>query len=87
MKDIIPSRAHCAQMQRVNQSLIVPLPRTIFIVASSDFFTHDIFRFDARAVKRIRGCVADSILDDLYKVLCKSDVCPFCALVSSPLNF
>ena len=26
------------------------------------FFTHDIFRLNARAVKRIRGCVADLIL-------------------------
>ena len=31
-----------------------------------NFFTHDIFHFDARAVKRFRGCVADFMLVDIY---------------------
>ena len=30
------------------------------------FFTRDIFCLDATVVKRIRGCVADSILVDVY---------------------
>ena len=30
------------------------------------FFTHDIFHFDATAVKRTRGCVADFILVIVY---------------------
>ena len=32
-------------------------------------FTHDIFCLDARAMKRFRGCVADSILVDVYSGL------------------
>ena len=56
---LLSFHAHFAQMQRVNQDLIFHSPRTISEVPSSNFFTHDIFHLDARAVKRIRGCVAD----------------------------
>ena len=33
---------------------------------SVSFFTHDIFCLDVRAVKRIRGCVADFMLIVVY---------------------
>ena len=32
------------------------------------FFIHEIFRLDARAVKRFRGFVADFMLVDVYSI-------------------
>ena len=49
--------------------MIVSSPRTTSEVASIFFFTHDIFGFDARVVKRIRGCVADVILVVVYDLV------------------
>ena len=45
--------AYCAYMQRVNQNLIPHVRK-------------DNFRLKTRAVKRIRGCVADCILVVVY---------------------
>ena len=45
-------------MNRVVQIFKVPL--------HSNFFNHEIFRLDAKTVKRIRGCVSDFILVDVY---------------------
>ena len=50
--------AHCAQMQRFNQNLVVISTRTIHEVASTNFTLH----LDARAVERIRVWVLIFIL-------------------------
>ena len=51
------------------QNMIDPSPRTISEVGFIIFFTYDIFRLDARAVKRIRVCEADFILLVVSKIL------------------
>ena len=59
--------AHWAQIQRVNQNMIVTSPRTISEVVSSNICSL-IFRLDARAVKLFRSCLADFILVDFYSL-------------------
>ena len=62
----ISFHAHCAQIQRVNQILVV------LSTASDIFFIHDIFYLDARALERIRSCVAIFILVAVYSVQMKA---------------
>ena len=45
-----------------------PLTRTIFEVASTFFFIHDIFHLDARAMECMRGCVAKFVFVAVYNL-------------------
>ena len=59
------SRALCPNA-KFNQNLIFHR-RELSPRQFSAFFTHDIFHFDARAVKRIRGCVENFIWVVVYQ--------------------
>ena len=58
--------AHCAQMQRVNQNLVVLLTGTISELASNFFFSWNLLFRRARAVEQFRGCVVIFILFAVY---------------------
>ena len=53
---------HCVQMQRVNQNIVVLSTKAIPEVANNNFFIHEIFNLNARAVEEMLGCVAIFIL-------------------------
>ena len=57
--------------KKINQKMILPLHCLELSLRkhAAIFPTHDIFRLDAWAVKRIRGCVAGFILGVVYILL------------------